>query len=51
MPVFKKYVCFRDNNKPAYWVGQSKLISLDIDEFFKRTLKFDEKHASVTGNT
>ena len=26
-------------------------ISLDIDEFFKRTPKFDEKQASVTGNT
>ena len=43
--------CFKDNNKPAHGVGHSKLISLDIDEFFKRTPKFDENQASVTGNT
>ena len=42
--------CFKDSNKPAHWVGHSKLRSVDIDEFFKRTLKFDEKQASVTGN-
>ena len=42
---------FKDNNKPAHWFGHSKLRSLDIDEFFKRTQKFDEKEASVTGKT
>ena len=48
--VFKNK-CFKDSNKPAHWVGHSKLRSLDIDGFFKRTTKFDEKWASVTGNT
>ena len=43
----KKY--FKDNNKPAHWVGLSKLVSLYIYEFFKRTPKFDEKESSVTG--
>ena len=42
---------FKDNNKPAHWVGHSKLRSLDTYDFFKRTPKFDEKHASVAGNT
>ena len=42
---------FKDNNKTAHWVGHSKLGSLDIDEFFKITQKFDEKEASVTGKT
>ena len=42
---------FKDNNKPAYWVGHSELRSLNIDEFFKRTPKFDEKVSSVTGKT
>ena len=28
-----------------------QLISLDTDDFFKRTLGVDEKQASVTGNT
>ena len=50
MCVFKKY-CFKDNNKPAHWVGHSKLRSLDIDEFLKRTPNFDEKESSVTGKT
>ena len=45
-----KEKCFKDNNKPAHWVGHSKIGSLEIDEFFKRTPKFDEKQASVTGN-
>ena len=40
-----------DNNKAAHWVDQSKLRSLDIDEFFERTPKFDENQASVDGNT
>ena len=39
----------KDNNKPAHWVGLSKLVSLYIYEFFKRTPKFDEKESSVTG--
>ena len=34
--------CFKDNNKPAHWVGNSKSIPLDIDELFKRTPKLDE---------
>ena len=42
---------FKDNNKSAHWVCHSKLRSLDIDEFFKRTPNFDEKKASVTGKT
>ena len=41
----------KDNNEPAHWIGTSKLRSLDIDDFFKRTQKFDEKQASVTENT
>ena len=36
-------IFFKDNNKPEHWVGHSKLGSLDIDEFFKRTPNFDEK--------
>ena len=42
---------FKDNNKPAHWVRHSKLISLEIDKFFKRTPSFDEKETSVTGKT
>ena len=41
--------CFKDNNKPLHWVGHSKLRSLNIDELFKITPKFDEKEASVNG--
>ena len=41
----------KDNNKPAHWVGCTKLRSLDINEFFKRTPKFDGKEDSVTGKT
>ena len=48
------FVCllkiFKDNVKPAHWVGQSHLRSLDTDNFFSRTPKLDEKQASVTGN-
>ena len=43
--------CFKDNNKPAHWVGQSKLRSLEIYEFFKITPNFDEREASMTGKT
>ena len=50
MYVFKKK-CFKDNNKPAHWVGHSKLISPKIDEFFQRTIIFDENQASETGKT
>ena len=39
------------NNKPAHWVGHSKLRSLEIDNFFKITQNFDEKEATVTGKT
>ena len=42
--------CFKDNDKPAHWVGHSKLRSLDIYDFFKRTQTFYENQASVTGN-
>ena len=41
----------KDNNIPAHWVGHLKFISLDIDEFFKRTPNVDEKEAIVTGKT
>ena len=43
--------CFKDNNKPAHWVGHSKLRYIDIYEFIKSTPNFDEKQASETGNT
>ena len=42
---------FKDNDKPAHWVGHLKLRSLYIDEFLKITPKFDENKASVTRNT
>ena len=42
---------FKDNNKPAHWVGRLKLRSLDIYVFFKRAPKSDKNQASVTGNT
>ena len=41
----------KDNNKTANRVVQSKLGSLEIDEFFKITPNFDEKEARVTGKT
>ena len=47
--VFKKKG-LKDNNKPAHWIGHSKLRSLDIDEYFKITPKFDENLAGVTRN-
>ena len=34
--VSSKRLCVKDNNKPAHWVGHSKLRSLDMDECFKR---------------
>ena len=46
--VFKKM--FKDNNKHAHWVVHSKLRSLYIYEFSKRTRKFDDNQDSVTGN-
>ena len=45
------FLCFKNNNKPAHLVGHSKSRPLDIYEFFKRTLKFDKKEVSVTGET
>ena len=42
---------FKDNDKPAHWVGHSKLRSLYINGFFKTKPKFYENQASVTGNT
>ena len=41
----------KDNVKPAHWVGHLKLRSLDTYDLFKRTPKFDQKQAIVTGNT
>ena len=49
--VSSKNNCSKHNIKPAHWVGHSQLRSLDTDNFFRRTPKFDEKEASVTGNT
>ena len=46
---FFKKNCFKDKNKPAHWVGHSKLRSLEINGLFKRTLKYSWKEASVTG--
>ena len=48
--VSSKQICFKDNVKTAHWVGRSKLRSLYIDDFFKRTPKCDENQANVTGN-
>ena len=48
--VFKEK-SFKDNNKPAHWVGHSKLKSLDKNDFFKRTPNIYEKEASVTGKS
>ena len=36
----QKYILFKDNNKPAHWVGHSKLRSLEIDEFLKEHQTF-----------
>ena len=47
--VFLK-ICFKNNVKPAHWVGHSQLRFLDTNEFFKRTPVVDEKQASVTVN-
>ena len=49
--VSSKIICFKDKDKPAHWVGHSKFRSLDINDFFKITPKFDESQASVNGNT
>ena len=49
--VCLKKECLKDKVKPAHWVGQSKIISLDTDDLFKRTPNFDEKQAIVTVNT
>ena len=48
--VFYKYI-FKDNVKSAHWVGLLYLISLDTDDFFKRTPVFDYIQAIVTSNT
>ena len=32
--VSSKTKCFKDNNKPAHWVGSSKLRYLNIDDLF-----------------
>ena len=48
MCVFRK--SFKDNVKPAHWVGHSKLRSLDTDNIFKITPKFDENQDNVTEN-
>ena len=49
--VSSKRKKFKDNVKPAYWVGHSRLRSLDTYNFFKRTSGVDEKQASITVNT
>ena len=41
---------YKDNGKPAHWVGHSQLISLYTYDLFKITPVFDEKQASLTGN-
>ena len=46
-----KYIYFKDNVKPAHWVGHSQLRFLDIYDFLKRTPGVDEKQAIVTVNT
>ena len=46
--VFKKK---KNNIRPEYWVGHSKLGYLDIDELFKITPNFDDKEKSVSGIT
>ena len=43
--------CFKDNIKTARWDGHPQLRTLYIDDFFRRKPFFDEKQASVTGNT
>ena len=48
--VFKN-IYFKDNNKPAHWVGHSELKSLDMNDLFNRTPQFYENQVSVTGNT
>ena len=48
--VPSKNKCFKDNVKPAHWVGHSQLRSLNADGFFKIKPVVDEKNASVTGN-
>ena len=35
--------CFKDNVKTVHWVGHSQLISLDIDDLFKRIPCVNEK--------
>ena len=50
MCVFKTD-CFKDNNKPAHWVGRSKLRYLELDEFIKITPNFYEKEPNITGKT
>ena len=45
-----KVYIFKDNIKTAHWVGHSQSKSLDIGDFFKRTLVVDDIQASVTGN-
>ena len=49
MCVFLKYL-FKDNIKPAHWVGHPKLRSLDTYDFFKIIPGVDEKQDIVTGN-
>ena len=49
--VSSKRNCFKDNFKPAHWVGHSQLRYLDTDDYFKITPGVDEKQYSVTRNT
>ena len=42
--------CFKDNVKPAHWVGNSQLRSLGTYDLFKRTPDVDKKKGIVTVN-
>ena len=43
------FFCFKDNFKPAHWVGPSKLRPLDINHFLKITIFLMKTR--LTGNT
>ena len=49
MCLLKK--CFKDDVKPAHWVGHLQLRSLYTYDLLLKKSGFDEKQASVTGNT
>ena len=49
--VSSYFVCLKDNNKTAHWVGHLQLKSLYTDVFFKRKPVVDDLQDSLTGNT